>query len=30
METAARAGRPQDRSYAVKLCKHLEEIGALP
>jgi len=30
MQNAANAGKPVDRGYAVKLCRHLEEIGALP
>lgn len=30
MAAAAREGRVQARGDAVKLCKHLEEIGALP
>ncbi|MEJ0024681.1 MAG: hypothetical protein WDN01_01530 [Rhizomicrobium sp.] len=30
LQTAANGGRPADRGYAVRLCKHLEEIGALP
>jgi hypothetical protein len=28
-QAAADAGRPQTRDTAVKLCKHLQEIGAL-
>jgi hypothetical protein len=28
-QTAADAGTPQSRQTAAKLCKHLEEIGAL-
>jgi len=30
LQNAANAGTPADRDYAVRLCKHLEEIGALP
>jgi len=30
MQTAANSGKPVERDYAVRLCKHLEEIGALP
>ncbi|MEI9988921.1 MAG: hypothetical protein WDM86_02680 [Rhizomicrobium sp.] len=30
LQTAANSGKPPDRGYAIKLCKHLEEIGALP
>ncbi len=30
LQTAANGGRAADRGYAVRLCKHLEEIGALP
>jgi hypothetical protein len=30
MQSAVNTGRPADRDYAVKLCKHLQEIGALP
>ncbi len=30
LQNAANSGKPADRGYAVQLCKHLEEIGALP
>ncbi len=30
LQTGASTGRPPDRPDAVRLCKHLEEIGALP
>ena len=30
MQNAAVTGRPMTRENAVKLCRHLESIGALP